>query len=202
MGPAALFVTCFLIGAGLSSTTVVGITYISEMFPAKRRGAYQGWIVTVGLCGVPATAYVARYCIPMGAWGWRLVYVWIALGLLFVFFTRWLEESPRWYENHGRFAEADAVLDRIEARVKAEAGSLPPVPDSIPTVSRRGRYVELFAPAYLPRTVILILTWIGEAVGLYSFESWVPVLLVAHGFSLVTLLRGPLRWHWQQCRAP
>jgi putative MFS transporter len=185
MGSTGLFVTCFLFGVGLSSMTVVAITYISEMFPAKRRGAYQGWIMTVGVCGVPATAYVARYCIPMAAWGWRLVFVWLALGLLFLFFTHWLEESPRWYENHGRFAEADAVLDRIEARVKAEVGSLPPVLDSIPTVSRRGRYVELFAPAYLPRTFILVLTWVCQTLGLFAFTSWVPTLLVAHGFSLV-----------------
>src|ERR1700676_1959771 len=58
MGPTGLFVTRFLTGVGLSSMTVVGITYISEMFPAKRRGAYQGWIMTVGLFGIPATAYV------------------------------------------------------------------------------------------------------------------------------------------------
>jgi putative MFS transporter len=34
---------------------VVGITYISEMFPAKRRGTYQGWMMMLGLFGVPAT---------------------------------------------------------------------------------------------------------------------------------------------------
>jgi MFS transporter, putative metabolite:H+ symporter len=63
--------------------TVVAITYISEMFPATRRGSYQGWIVTIGLLGVPATAYVARYTIPLASWGWRLVFVWGALGVLF-----------------------------------------------------------------------------------------------------------------------
>jgi MFS transporter, putative metabolite:H+ symporter len=185
IGPKGLFVTRFLTGVGLSSMTVVGITYISEMFPAKRRGAYQGWIMTVGLFGIPATAYVARYSIPAVSWGWRLVFVWGALGLLFPLFASWLEESPRWYENHGRFVEADEVLDRIETKVKAEIGRLPPPIDSIPANQRRGRYAELFAPTYLPRTSILALTWIGQTLGLFGFTSWVPTLLVAHGFSLV-----------------
>jgi MFS transporter, putative metabolite:H+ symporter len=184
-GPVGLFLTRFLTGVGLSSMTVVGITYISEMFPAKRRGAYQGWIMTIGLFGIPATAYVARYTIPLASWGWRLVFVWGALGLLFPIFSNQLEESPRWYENHGRLAEADEVLDRIEQRSRAEVGELPPVSDSTPIVPRRGRYAELIAPAYLPRTFILVITWICQTLGLFGFTSWVPTLLVAHGFSLV-----------------
>src|SRR5439155_9009100 len=46
-GPAALFLARLLTGIGLSAMTVVGITYISEMFPATRRGAYQGWILMI-----------------------------------------------------------------------------------------------------------------------------------------------------------
>src|SRR5215471_1940212 len=99
---ASLFVARLLTGVGLSAMTVVAITYISEMFPAGRRGTYQGWIMTIGLCGIPATAYVARFIIPLSPWGWRAVFVWGSLGLLFPFFAHLLEESPRWHENHGR----------------------------------------------------------------------------------------------------
>jgi putative MFS transporter len=141
--------------------------------------------MTIGLLGIPATAYVARYTIPMASWGWRLVFVWGALGLLFPLFAHVLEESPIWYENHGRFAEADAVLDRIEVVTLNEVGSLPPVTEHIPVKQRRGKYSELFAPSYLPRTAVLAVTWIGQTLGLFGFTSWVPTLLVAHGFSLV-----------------
>jgi MFS transporter, putative metabolite:H+ symporter len=41
---------------GLSAMTVVGMTYISEMFPANQRGTYQGWTMMIGLFGIPATA--------------------------------------------------------------------------------------------------------------------------------------------------
>jgi len=187
-GPAGLFVTRLLTGVGLSAMTVVGITYVSEIFPAKRRGAYQGWIMTIGLVGIPVTAYVARFVIPIAPWGWRLVFVWGALGLLFPLFANRLEESPRWYENHGRLAEADEVLERIEARAQAEFGTLPPVPETVPEASLRGGYAELIAPTYLPRTLMLVSAWICQTLGFYGFMAWVPTLLVAHGFSLVNSL--------------
>jgi predicted MFS family arabinose efflux permease len=46
-----LFVARLLTGVGLSAMTVVAITYVSEMFPARWRGTYQGWIMTIGLIG-------------------------------------------------------------------------------------------------------------------------------------------------------
>jgi MFS transporter, putative metabolite:H+ symporter len=44
-----LFVTRFFTGLGLSGMTIAAITYISEMFPTKKRGAYQAWVMTIGL---------------------------------------------------------------------------------------------------------------------------------------------------------
>ena len=112
----SLFALRFLTGVGLSAMTAVAITYISEVFPAKKRGTYQAWIMTIGLFGIAITAFVAGEFIRMAPYGWRLVFVWGALGIAILLFSRHLEESPRWHENHGRLAEADAVLDRIEAR--------------------------------------------------------------------------------------
>src|SRR5579872_428527 len=82
-GTTSLFITRLLTGVGISAMTVVGMTYISEMFPAKSRGAYQAWVMTIGLCGIPITAYVARFVIPLASWGWRIVFVWGSLGILF-----------------------------------------------------------------------------------------------------------------------
>jgi putative MFS transporter len=187
--PTGLFVTRLLTGMGLSAMTVVGITYISEIFPARKRGTFQGWVMTIGLIGVPVTAYVARYCIPLGDWGWRLVFVWGSLGLLFPLFAGWIEESPRWFENHGRFADADAVLDRIEAGVRAEKGELPPVLEVPATVAPpKGRFRDLAAPGVRPRTIVLVVAWIAQTLGFHGFTAWVPTLLVAHGFSLVKSL--------------
>lgn len=179
-----------LTGVGLSAMTVVAITYISEMFPASRRGAYQAWIMTIGLCGIPVTAYVARFLIPAAPWGWRAVFVWGALALAFPLFAGRLEESPRWYENHGRTIDADAVLTRIEREAERESGPLPPAPvvtDPGP-VAQRGGFAALVATRSLGRAALLVSIWIAQTLGFYGFNSWVPTLLAEHGFSIVRSL--------------
>jgi MFS transporter, putative metabolite:H+ symporter len=195
----SLFALRFLTGVGLSAMTAVAITYISEIFPAKQRGTYQGWIMTIGLLGIPITAFVAGEFIRMAPYGWRFVFVWGALGVAILLFSRQLEESPRWHENHDRLAEADAVLDRIEARSKAEFGSLQPIVED-PSITRpHTRFSDLFAPAYLARTSMLMGAWIFQTLGVYGFLAWVPTLLAAHGFPLVQSL---LWVSIMQCGAP
>lgn len=186
--PIGLFITRLLTGIGLSAMTVVGVTYISEMFPASLRGTYQGWTMVVGLFGIPVTAYVARLCVPLGSWGWRLIFVWGSLGILFRWLAGRLEESPRWYESHGRFEEADAVLDKIEKYASGEVGVLPTASNRLQAGSLRRGYTQLVARPYLSRTVMLVFTWMFQTLGFYGFASWVPTLLAAHGFSLVNSL--------------
>jgi len=193
--PIGLFITRLLTGVGLSAMSVVGMTYISEMFPANRRGTYQGWTMMIGLFGIPATAYVARFFIPLAPWGWRLVFVWGSLGLLFRWLASRLEESPRWYENHGRLDEADAVLERIEKAAQREIGVLSPVSQPVQGAPRTGGYAELVSPPYLPRTLMLVFTWMCQTLAFYGFASWVPTLLAEHGFSLVhTLAWSSAMW--------
>lgn len=186
--PAGLFVARLLAGVGVSGMTVVGITYVSEMFPAAKRGTYQGWIMATGLLGIPVTAYVARFCIPLASWGWRLVFIWGSFGMLMALLARRLEESPRWLENHGRTTEADEVLSRIEEQTRAEGTELSLPREWNAPAARPGAYRDLFSQAYRRQTIVLIVAWICQTLGLYGFMSWVPTLLVAHGFSLVNSL--------------
>lgn len=123
-----LFVTRFFTGVGLAAMTIAAITYISEMFPAKKRGTCQAWVMTIGLVGIPISAFVAGELIPKAAWGWRMVFVWGALGMFIFLFSGKLVESPLWYENQGRLADADKVLDRIESGSIAEFGPSLPLP--------------------------------------------------------------------------
>jgi MFS transporter, putative metabolite:H+ symporter len=186
--PASLFFARLMTGIGLSAMTAIGITYIAEIFPARVRGTYQGWVMGIGLCGIPFAALVSRFLVPAFPFGWRLVFVWGALALLFPLVARELEESPRWYEKRGKTAEADAILQRLEAAAERETGAPLPPPLPLNTIPREGRYTDLFAPRVRSRTVMLVVAWIFQTLGFYGFSAWVPTLLVEHGFKLVDSL--------------
>src|SRR2546423_89117 len=187
--PAGLFVARLMTGIGLAAMTAVAITYIAEMYPARCRGAYQGWIMGIGLCGIPGAALVARLVVPAFPFGWRLIFVWGALALLFPLAARRLEESPRWYEKRGQLAAADEILNRIESAAERETGTplLAPVP--LNAVQREGRYLDLFAPKVRDRTLMLVIAWIFQTLGFYGFSAFAPTLLVEQGFNLVQSLQ-------------
>jgi len=185
---AGLVATRLLTGVGLSAMTVIGMTYIAEMFPANRRGGYQARILTIGLCGIPATAYVARFLIPVAPWGWRAVFIWGSLALLFPFVAGRLEESPLWYEKHGRFADADAILNRIEDRVRAEGHSLPPALVAPAVAAQSSGFRELVSRRSIGATALLMAVWMFQTLAFYGFNSWVPTLLAERGFSIARSL--------------
>jgi len=53
-----------LTSAGLSAMTVVAVIYISELYPAARRGKYQAYAITIGAFATP----VAHSTTGRGAW--------------------------------------------------------------------------------------------------------------------------------------
>ena len=104
----------FLTGVGLSAMTIIANTYVSEFFPAHVRGKYMGRIVTIGLVGIPATAFVARWLVPLATWGWRLVFIWGGLGIFALVFAVRMKESPRWHLNRNEGARASAICEELE----------------------------------------------------------------------------------------
>jgi putative MFS transporter len=188
----SLFAARLLTGVGLSGMTVVAMTYIGEMFPSRVRGAYQARILMIGLIGIPATAYVARFLIPYADWGWRGVFIWGSLALFFPLFARRLEESPRWLERRGRVAEAESVLARIEREVEQETGSLPPPVVAIPTAPGNRTddtgLTALFRSGSGGRALLLVSVWFCQTLGFYGFNAWVPTLLAENGFSIIRAL--------------
>ena len=188
----SLFAARLLTGVGLSGMTVVAMTYIGEMFPSRLRGSYQGHILMLGLIGIPATAYVARFTVPYGDWGWRAVFIWGSLAMFFPLFARRIEESPRWLERRGRVAEAEAVLARIEREVEQETGSLPPPVGAVPAPAGNRDddtgLTALIRSGYGGRALMLVCVWFSQTLAFYGFNSWVPTLLAAQGFSIARTL--------------
>lgn len=185
----SLAVFRFLTGVGLSGMTVIANTYVSEFFPASMRGKYMGRIVTIGLIGIPATAWVARFVVPVAPWGWRLVFVWGGLGALALFMAARMKESPRWHVSRHDVGRAHQVVAELEAAAVARYGALAPtVPVATDRPHTAGTFGKLFAGRERRRTIILVLAWIFQTLGFYGFVAWVPTLLVKHGFSVVESL--------------
>ncbi|MFJ9033111.1 MFS transporter [Streptomyces sp. NPDC102274] len=174
-----------LTSAGLSAMTVVAVIYVSEMFPSTVRGKFQAYAIVIGICGTPATNFVASAVVPLNDWSWRLVYLWGALGIAYMFLARRLKESPRWYEDKGDHAAADAVLGEIEKEIAAEKGPLPePEPPVEAPIREKAPLRILLQKRYLWPTLLLVVLWVTQTIGFFGYSSWAPTLLAKEGFSV------------------
>jgi MFS transporter, putative metabolite:H+ symporter len=174
-----------LTSAGLAAMTVVAVVYLSEMFPAAVRGKYQAYALVIGICGTPATNFIASLVVPLTDWSWRLIYLWGSLGIFLLLFAPYLKESPRWYESKGEYDKADAVLSEIEARVTAEKGPLPdPGPPVVVAKQSKAEWSLLLQKKYLAPTILLSVLWVTQTIGFFGFSSWAPTLLAQEGISV------------------
>jgi len=130
---------CFraLTGAGIGGEYAAINSAIDELIPARVRGRVDlrinGSYWVGAALGSGATVILLdpnRFPIWLG---WRFAFaIGATLGLIVIFFRRWIPESPRWLMIHGRNAEAEAIVDEVERRIVADPETLP-AHDSPPT---------------------------------------------------------------------
>ncbi|WP_298161673.1 MFS transporter [Acidocella sp.] len=194
----------FAAGLGFGLELVVMDAYLAELVPAAFRGRAFALNQTITFAIVPVVAWLSWVLVPyrIGALeGWRIV---IMLGTVGIPIAMWLAlalpESPRWLALHGREAEADAIVTKLEksavkpGKILSEPAVLPPER----TVT--GSFFELLSPRYAERTLMMSIFNIGQVVGFYGFAAWVPTLLIARGiaftnsmeYSFIIALANPL----------
>lgn len=183
----------FLAGVGIGVQLVTIDAYISEITPKESRGHFIAYSQLITYTAVPIVAFFSYLLVPQvigGLDGWRWVVIIGGLGAIFIWFVRLgLPESPRWYEIHGHPAEAEAVMSEMESKVRAETGSDLPVPHSLAGEStREGSWTEIWGPAYVKRTVMLVVFNFFQTIGFYGFAAWVPILLFSEGVTFVKSL--------------
>jgi putative MFS transporter len=139
-------------------------------------------------------AFLAWQLVPIkvfGFDGWRWVVIIGSFGALVIWWIRRsLPESPRWLEQHGRTAEAERIVETMEASIRAETGRDLPPPEIVTgeTERKAGVWMEMWSPVYRGRTVMLIIYNLFQTVGYYGFSSWVAQLLVSQGVEVTKSL--------------
>ena len=184
----------FIASIGIGVELVNIDTYISELVPKETRGAAFAFNQFVMFCVVPIVAFISWLLVPQspfGIDGWRWVVVIGATGAVFIWWIRLgLPESPRWLAQHGRHDEAARIMDDIEQRVQKETGQPLPAPQMLADEadSAKGSWTEIWSPAFIGRTIVLIVFNLFQTVGYYGFASWVPTLLIAKGITVTKSL--------------
>jgi MFS transporter, putative metabolite:H+ symporter len=178
----------FLAGVGVGVELVTIDTYIAEIVPKEFRGRAFALNQIVQFTAIPIVAFLAWLLVPQkpfGIDGWRIVVLIGSLGAGVVWWIRLaVPESPRWLARNGRLEEAD----RIVAQWEAEAGIVRGAPTETVPDEEHGRFLDIFHPPYLTRTLMLIAFNIFQTVGFYGFSNWVPAFLMKQGIAVTASL--------------
>ncbi|HEY2614845.1 MAG TPA: MFS transporter [Chthoniobacterales bacterium] len=121
-----------LTGAGIGGEYAAINSAIDELIPARVRGRVDLMIngsYWIGAALGSAATIVLLDPRRLPVWlGWRCAFgIGAMLGLIVIFFRRWIPESPRWLMIHGRNAEAEEIVRDVERTMAV----LPP-PDDTP----------------------------------------------------------------------
>ena len=119
-------------GAGIGGEYAAINSAIDELIPARVRGRVDlrinGSYWVGAALGAGATLILLdprRFPISLG---WRFAFgIGATLGLIVIFFRRWIPESPRWLMIHGRNDEAEQIVGEVEREIGVPAiNDLPP----------------------------------------------------------------------------
>ncbi len=162
-----------LTGAGIGGEYAAINSAIDELIPARARGRIDliingsYWIGSI-LGSALALLFLDESLFPADI-GWRLTFVLgIVLAAAVMGVRRHVPESPRWLFIHGREAEAEAIVDRIEADVQERTGArLDPVHRTLKVRQRRTIGFRVIARAafkqYPARSILCLSLFVGQA---------------------------------------
>jgi MFS transporter, putative metabolite:H+ symporter len=179
----------FLVGFGLGGQLPVAVTLVTEYAPPAVRGRFIVLLESFWGVGWLLAALIAYMVIPR--FGWHAAFILGALPALYVFYIfHWIPESVRYLLNKGKLREAEDIVCRIEKDcgvVPAAAVAAEPQTSDFVTEASCGRvsFRELLQPEFIKRTLMLWCLWFGIVYSYYGIFTWLPSLMVTHGFTQI-----------------
>jgi sugar porter (SP) family MFS transporter len=174
------------LGVGCSSATVP--TYLSELAPARLRGAMASLNQIFIVSGILIAFLVGYWLAPSGNWRGMFAGALVPAVILLAGLTV-LPETPRWLLKAGREQDARAVLAATHPPEEIDTEI-----DTIREVVRldaeeRGGLRELWAPWVRPMLFVALLLAVGQQFsGVNAINAYFPTMLVSLGFTTSTAL--------------
>lgn len=179
-------------GFGTGGESAIVAPFLSEFVARKYRGTFTGSLAAFFSFGFVAAAVLGYLVIPLAPDAWRVVSVITALPVvMLLWWRRALPESPRWLDSRGRTAEAEAIVDKMEAELRAAGVQFEPLqahePVAPPTVGRGtplSNLKALWSRELASITAMAWLMWLSITFSYYAFFTWIPGLLVQSGMTI------------------
>ena len=180
-----LLVGRFLNGVAVGGTLPVDYAVMAEYLPKRHRGRFLVYLESFWALGTVLAALAAWALIPnLPETGWRWLLALNAVPSLLGFWVRLsVPESPRFSLLKGDVAGAKATLNRV-AGINGVTLDLTRL-TAPPPAPRRNTTAALFSAGLAPRTVLLLLVWLGLSFGYYGVFTWLRPIFVGQGVAVL-----------------
>ncbi|MEV7046376.1 sugar porter family MFS transporter [Amycolatopsis sp. NPDC051061] len=180
------------LGIGLSSSTVP--TYLSELAPARLRGAMGALNQIFIVLGILIAFLVSYWLGPISAWRWMFAGA-IVPAVILLGGLAFLPETPRWLLKNGQEAEARRVLESAHGNTVNLDEEIATIREVIQMdTESKPRFRDLFSGFVRPMMIVAVLLAVGQQFsGVNAINAYFPTMLIGLGFATqAALLSGVL----------
>jgi len=172
--------TRFVMGIGLGAELVLAAAILGEFIPPRSRGRWTAALGILVNSGLLFASAIGALVISNFGWRWMFV-IGAVLAVIVWLARRRCPESPRWLVVRGRLSEAQAIVERFEAKSATTLETNPPAPttatnaDESPTTTKR---------PFWQLAVLGTVLAVGVNMFVYGFISWMPTFFVEQGIDV------------------